>query len=135
LTLRYLLDTDTLSALLKPSPNLVLARRLASEPQDAIYTSSITAGELAYGAARADRPRLMERVEAVLDALPIVSFDAAAASVYGRLRAELEAAGRSLAEADLRIASTAMAHDLVVVTGNARHFAGVPGLAVENWLT
>jgi len=112
-----------------------LARRLAGEPIDAIFTSAITAGELAYGAVRADRPRLVEKVQAVLDALPIVSFDAAAAKVYGGLRAALEASGRSLAEADLRISSTALAHGLVVVTGNTRHFARVPGLAVEDWLT
>ena len=76
----------------------------------------------------------MAKVETILDALPIVSFDTSAAHQYGELRAQLEAAGRTLGEADLRIASTALAYDLVVVTGNGRHFSRVPGLAVENWL-
>lgn len=132
--MRYLLDTDTLSALLRPRPDLVLGRRLASEPQEGIFTSAITAGELAYGAARSGRPQLIEKVTLVLDSLPVVSFDAAAAATYGRLRADLEAAGTSLAEADLRIASTALAHGMVVVTGNGRHFSRIPGLPVENWL-
>lgn len=119
---------------MRPRPDLALARRVAAESQEAIFTSAITAGELVYGAVKADLPRLMDKVESVLDALPIVSFDALAAQVYGRLRADLEAAGRSLAEADLRIASTALAHDMVVVTGNKRHFARVPGLSMEDWL-
>jgi tRNA(fMet)-specific endonuclease VapC len=76
----------------------------------------------------------LEKVQTVLDALPVISFDVAAAHIYGELRAQLERAGRPLGEADLRIASTAMAYDLVVVTGNTRHFVRVPGLAVEDWL-
>jgi tRNA(fMet)-specific endonuclease VapC len=76
----------------------------------------------------------MEKVQMVLAALPIISFDGVAAYIYGELRAELERAGRALGEADLRIASTALAYDLVVVTGNQRHFVRVPGLAVEDWL-
>lgn len=39
-----------------------------------------------------------------------------------------------VAEPDLRIASIALAHDLTLVTGNARHFSRVPGLNVENWM-
>lgn len=134
MTVRYLLDTDTLSALLKPRPNLVLGRRLAAEEPASVFTSAISAGELVYGAERAGRPRLIEKVATVLDALPVVSFDVAAAHRYGRLRAALEAQGTRLAEPDLRIASIAMAYEMVVVTGNLRHFSRVPGLAVEDWL-
>jgi predicted nucleic acid-binding protein len=31
------------------------------------------------------------------------------------------------------IASVALAHDMVLVTGNVAHFARVPDLAIENW--
>jgi tRNA(fMet)-specific endonuclease VapC len=34
----------------------------------------------------------------------------------------------------MQIASIALANELVVVTGNVRHFGRVPGLTVENWL-
>jgi len=59
----------------------------------------------------------------------------AAADIYGRLRADLEAKGRRLAEPDLRIASIVLARELVLVTGNVRHFSRVPALKVENWLS
>jgi hypothetical protein len=53
---------------------------------------------------------------------------------FGRLKASLEARGQPRSEPDLRIAAIALQHRMTIVTGNARHFAGIPGLAVENWL-
>jgi tRNA(fMet)-specific endonuclease VapC len=47
----------------------------------------------------------------------------------------LERAGTPLPEPDLRIAATALARSLTVATGNIRHFARIPGLNVENWLS
>ncbi|MCZ7627358.1 MAG: hypothetical protein M5R38_17770 [Candidatus Methylomirabilis sp.] len=64
----------------------------------------------------------------------ILAFDAAAARVYGQLRAELERRGTSVSEPDLRIASIALVRRLTVVTGNVRHFSRIADLRVENWL-
>jgi tRNA(fMet)-specific endonuclease VapC len=36
-------------------------------------------------------------------------------------------------DADLLIASTALDHGRVLVTGNTAHFAWIPGLTIENW--
>jgi tRNA(fMet)-specific endonuclease VapC len=58
----------------------------------------------------------------------------AAAEIYGPLRSELGVKGKRLDEPDLRIASIALAHGLILVTGNVRHFDRVPGLTVEDWL-
>lgn len=133
----YLLDTDILSNLLRPVPSTNLATRLAAIAGEALFTSSITLGELVYGAHR-QGPRgrlLLERIDQVLlPGRPVLPFDDAAARRYGELRAELERRGTPLDEADLRVAAIALARNLAVVTGNARHFRRVPGLAVENWL-
>jgi predicted nucleic acid-binding protein len=72
--------------------------------------------------------------ETLLPNLPVLPFDASAARRYGEVRAELERRGTPIGDADLRIASIALARNLTVVTGNVRHFRKVPGLAVENWL-
>lgn len=66
--------------------------------------------------------------------LRVLPFDAAAAAEYGSLRARLEGLETPIGNADMQIASIALAHDLVVVTGNVRHFERVPSLAVANWL-
>ena len=131
----YCFDTDTLSAVLKRDPPLGLIRRLAQVAPEDQFTTTITLGELLYGAARRGSPRLTKRVrEVVALASRVLPFDERAAEVYGPLRAELERNGKRLDEPDLRIASIALSHDLTVVTGNVRHFGRVPNLVVENWL-
>lgn len=131
----YCLDTDVISAVLKPVPPLHLIRRLAVIPAECQFTTAITVGELTYAAVRRGNARLAERVQHLIhEAGVVLPFDEVAARTYGDLRATLEQAGQPLAEPDLRIASIALANELTVVTGTVRHFDRVPGLAVENWL-
>ena len=134
----YLFDTDILSNLLRRAPEPRLVRRLASTPPEEQATSSITMGELLYGARRLGErgDALVERIEAtLLPNLAVLPFDAVAARTYGALRATLERGGTPIGDADMRIASIALTREMVVVTANTRHFARVPDLQVENWLT
>ena len=133
----YLLDTDILSNLLKRAPSTTLIAKLASVPPEHQFTSSITLGELVYGAYRLPtRPDLfLQRLNSTLPPnLAALPFDGAAARRYGEVRAELERQGTPLGDADLRIGAIALARGLTVVTGNVRHFQRIPGLPVENWL-
>lgn len=130
----YCLDTDVLSAIMRRDPPLDVVRRAAAIPAADQCTTSVTLGELLYGAAKRGSDRLAERVEQLILATGLVlPFDEPAAREYGTLRAQLEREGRRLAEPDLRIASIALSRGLTLVTGNTRHFARVPGLRVENW--
>lgn len=130
----YCLDTDVLSAIMRRDPPLDVVRRAAAIPAADQCTTSVTLGELLYGAAKRGSDRLAERVEQLILATGLVlPFDEPAAREYGTLRAQLERDGRRLAEPDLRIASIALSRGLTLVTGNTRHFARVPGLRVENW--
>jgi tRNA(fMet)-specific endonuclease VapC len=133
----YLLDTDILSNLMKPSPSLALIRRLASVPAEQQFVSSISLGELVYGAHRATARTafLLQQINrVVLPNLPILPFDAHAARRYGEVRARLDQQGTPIGDADVRIAATALVLGLTVITGNVRHFQRVPDLVVENWL-
>ncbi len=106
----YCFDTDVLSTVLKRDPRLQLIRRLAQTPPEDQFTTSITLGELLYGASRRGSPRLMVSVrEIILRAQEVLPFDELAAEVYGPLRARLESEGRRLDEPDLRIASIVLA--------------------------
>jgi tRNA(fMet)-specific endonuclease VapC len=131
----YCFDTDVFSAVIRRDPPLPLLRRVAQVPPAEQATTTITLGELLYGAARRGSERLTKRVrEVVTMATVILPFDADAAEVYGPLRARLESEGRRLDEPDLRIASIALSRRLTLVTGNTRHFSRVADLMVENWL-
>jgi predicted nucleic acid-binding protein len=133
----YLLDTDILSNLLKRAPSTALIAKLASVPPEQQFTSSITLGELVYGAHRlqADAGLLLERLDRTLPPnLPVLPFDVAAARRYGEVRAELEQRGTPLGDANIRIGAIALARGLTVVTGNVRHFQRIPELKLENWL-
>lgn len=132
----YLFDMDALSQIIKKNPSTAFIRRLAATEPERQFTTSITVGELVYGAHKSDRPGyFIEQLEKwVWPNIQILSFDPDTAKVYGKLRAELEKKGTPLTEPDLRIASIAIHHELIVITGNVRHFSKVPGLGVENWL-
>jgi predicted nucleic acid-binding protein len=84
------------------------------------------------GAARTD---LLERIEAFVPLLArVLPFDEAAARIFGPLKAELQRLGTPLDEADLRVASIALANNLTPITGDERHVRRVRGLASENRL-
>jgi len=132
----FLFDTDVISDLMTPPSSQRLVERLASVPKAQQFTSSITVGEVAYGAHRMQgrTGELLSRLDSTLaQNIAVVPFDEDAAHHYGELRSELERRGTPIGDADIRIASVALARGLTVVTGNVRHLQKVPGLAVENW--
>jgi tRNA(fMet)-specific endonuclease VapC len=128
------LDTDSLSELMRarPSPRLVARLEHVSTTEQA--TTAITLGEIAYGARKAGRPALYDRALGLLRGVTILDFDRGAAERYGEIRLTLERAGILLADPDLRIASIAAASERLLVTGNLKHFARVPGLRAEDWI-
>jgi tRNA(fMet)-specific endonuclease VapC len=92
------------------------------------------AAELRYGCAKAGSPRLQKAVEDLLGEIEVLPFEAPADAEYGRLRAELEAAGKTIGGNDLLIAAHAYALGATVVTANVQEFKRVRRLKVENWL-
>lgn len=128
---RYLLDTNTVSHLLKA--HLVVARHLAAVPITSISISAITEGELLYGLARRpEAKRLHLAVREFLCRVDVLPWDHDVAEHYGRVHAAMTAEGKVLAPLDLLIASHALATSTVLVS-NDRAFAQVPALPVEDW--
>ena len=132
----YLFDTDVITNLFKPRPSVSLLARLASLAQREQYISTITMMEIVYGAMKSRRPEyhLSNLNKILLPSVNIASFDAKAAYICGRLRANLEKKGRTISLADMEIAAIAMAHEFVLITGNTKHFDRIDGLKFENWL-
>ncbi len=132
----YLFDTDIITNVLKKQPSQCLLERLALIPKHQQHISTVTVSEIVYGAMKSSRPayHLNNLEQILLPSVNVVSFDSKAACVCGRLRAELEKKGQPLDLADIEIASIAIAEDLILITGNIRHFGRIEGLRLENWL-
>jgi len=129
----YLLDTNIVSDLMK-NPSGKVFKQIARVGEDKICTSVIVASELRYGAAKKGSPVILEKVEAILNELPVLPYQAPADRDYGVIRASLEAAGQTIGSNDLLIAAHARSLGLTLVTDNVREFRKVRGLKVESWL-
>ncbi|ARE42443.1 VapC toxin protein (plasmid) [Rhodovulum sp. P5] len=120
-----LLDTNVLSALRRPERAEQVARWLRAQPDDALFLSVVTIGEIERGIAlqapkNPDFARdLADWLSATMDyyADRILDFGAAEARIWGRLSAEIGSAG-----ADLMIAATALHHGAAVATRNVTDF-------------
>ncbi len=131
--LTYMLDTNICIYVMKSYPLELRDKFNALAEQ--LCISSITLGELHYGAEksarRADNLTAIEHFVARLDVLP---FAEKAAVHYGQVRAELERAGTPSGPHDIQIGGHARSEGLIVVTNNMREFARMPGVRAENWV-
>jgi predicted nucleic acid-binding protein len=132
----HLLDTSVYSQPLRPKPLPSVERRWKALGDTKVCTSVICEAELLTGLERKGSRRLWQAYREILEGrVPLVAVDAAVARTYSALAAGLLEAGRPHPAFDLLIASTAKTHGLVVATLNVRHFAGLDGVAVEDWST
>ena len=131
--MRFLLDTNILWDLVR-HPHGRISDHVKEVGEQNICTSIVVAAELRYGAAKRDSSRLTVQLEAVLNAIDVLSLEQPADVVYERLRARLERAGQSIGANDLLIAVHAVALGHTVVTDNEREFSRIDDLRVENWL-
>ena len=132
--MRYMLDTNICIYISKHQPPEVRQRLAALKPGDVVM-SSITYGELIYGASKSNQKKRVLRILADLkERIPILALNEGAATAYGEIRAHLEKSGRPIGANDLWIASHARTEGLTLVTNNLREFKRVPKLNIENWV-
>ena len=131
MSVRYLLDTNAASYLINKK-SLAMDRHLAKVAVVELGISAVTEGELRYGAAMKGSTPLQSAVENFVLTVTILPWDSTVAREYGRLRSELERAGRVTGSLDMMIAAHAVALDVVLVTGD-RAFARIKSLRTEDW--
>lgn len=122
--MKYLLDSNIIiMTILGIGPPL--RERLAACDEGDVAISVIAYGEVAFGAARGKPPEF-DKLQAFIEEVPVLDFDASAALAYAKLPFKR-------ASFDRLIAAHALALGLILVTNNERDFDDIPGLAVENW--
>ena len=129
----YLLDTDTVIYGLKANPTVEENLRL--HLHDPLMISVITLMELYYGAYKSKKTTSnLAKIKALENSLEVVVLGRECVEIFGMLKADLEQSGTPLDDFDLILASSALAHNLILVTNNLKHFKSIQGLRLENWV-
>lgn len=125
--MKWLLDTNTLSELTKPTPAKALIGWLEANEADSAI-SAITIGELVAGLERLPEGKKRRTLERALRFLredyagKIFDFTEGVAVEWGRLVAEAQKEGRKLSVLDSQIEATAIHFGLIVATRNGGDF-------------
>jgi tRNA(fMet)-specific endonuclease VapC len=131
---RYLLDTNTVSALMRGEPRV--AMRVTETPRQDVAISQVTAAEIEFGLrylpASRRRRALETQWSVIASELLRLPWSDEVSRLFGERKARLEKAGRRMSDFDLAIAVHALAHGLTLVTAD-RAFERLR-LTRENWL-
>ena len=131
----YLIDTNVISELVRPKPDAAVLDWFASTPDDALFLSVLTLGEIRKGVEKLPEPQRREKLRLWLEhdlrdwfGTRILSIGPDVADHWGRLLAQ---AGRPVPAVHSLLAATALHHDLRLVTRNTKDF-DYTGLEVIN---
>lgn len=134
------LDTNVLSEALKPVPSGIVLRWLAAQAPSAVFTTTITLGEVLYGIEALPlgkrRMRLLAAVEKMFAeqfAGRILPFDEDAARLFARIVASRNAEGRPISQLDAMIAAIARFHRAAVATRNTADFEHCGIQVIDPW--
>ncbi|MBK8510842.1 MAG: type II toxin-antitoxin system VapC family toxin [Saprospiraceae bacterium] len=128
---KYLLDTNIAIFYMKGKYNL--DERFVNITPGNLFISEITLAELKYGVENSEHT---EKNRKVLDLfltgvkiLPIFH----ALDLYAKEKVRLQKAGTRIDDFDLLIGTTAITHNLVMVSNNTSHFKIIKGIKLEDW--
>ena len=128
----YLLNTDIIIYILKGNPSV--QKNLRKHVHDPLKISVITLMELYYGAYKSQKITAnLAKIKTLEEELEVLPAGQESVEIFGINKAALEKDGAPLDDFDLIIASTALTHNLTLVTNNVKHFERIKGLKLENW--
>ncbi len=131
---RYLLDTNVVSNVTKPTPSPQLLEWMAGQVDEDLFISSLTVAEIQHGVLGLPAGRKRRVLEAwfrgpdgpqALFAGRVLAFDGAAALAWAGLMADGSARGRPRSALDMIVAAVAAVNGCRVVTDNERNPAGL----------
>jgi tRNA(fMet)-specific endonuclease VapC len=132
---RYLLDTNAVSALMKGDEHVVKRLRTLNRGEAAIPQPAIA--EIAYGIELLPRSKrrtaLQDRFDLVRTELARSPWTEAVSEHFGVIKAALERKGQRIEDFDAAIAAHALAEGAILVTANLRDMTRVGDLQVEDW--
>jgi predicted nucleic acid-binding protein len=135
-----LLDTNSISEIMRPAPDVDFMRWINSQPNSSIWTTSINIYEIRAGLKSMPTGRRRSALAAFFDRWVaevlqgrIANFDEAAAECAADLAAARKAKGIPDEARDTMIAGIVLANRATLATRNVRHFADIAGSVVNPW--
>ncbi|MCL2478559.1 MAG: type II toxin-antitoxin system VapC family toxin [Treponema sp.] len=132
----YLVDTNVISELSKSRPDKNVSSWIINTPEQNLFLSVITIGEIIYGINKLTDKARKNRLTAWLDSViyegfenRILDLNLNTMRIWGEMYASVT---RSLPVQDTLIAATAIAGNLTIATRNIKDFRDIPGLSVFN---
>jgi predicted nucleic acid-binding protein len=134
------LDTNLISELLLPQPNVDVTVWLASQPLESVFTTAITQAEVLFGIRILPMEKRQLSLEMTTKAIfledmagRILPFEAAAADIYASVVAKRKAMGRPMSQFDAQIAAITLSHGAALATRNVRDFAHIGLDVIDPW--
>jgi len=135
---KVLLDTDIFSEILKWK-NLNIAKR-AKEYHAVLgrYTvSMLSVMEIVKGLHKVYRETQIRQFLTEISKAEVLTLNVKSAELTGRIYADLERKGLPIGRIDPMIAAIALENNLMLVTGNSKHFQSIQDvgydLKLDNW--
>ncbi|ODS37610.1 twitching motility protein PilT [Candidatus Altiarchaeales archaeon WOR_SM1_SCG] len=130
---QVLVDTDILSLFFKEHPGVVARFKEYLKEYETLNFSIITYYEIVSGLKYRDARKQIGsflKFAGYNSILPLTTQSVTiSADIYNNLRKQ----GELIDDIDILIAGIALANDLVLVTGNEKHFKRIEGLKLQNW--
>lgn len=132
--MRYLLDTNIISNVVKPHPSESLLAWMAGRNDEDLFIASLTIAEIQRGILETPVGKKRKLLEdwfsgpegpQALFAGRVLSFDASAGLLWANLMADGRKKGWSRSALDTIIAAVAVANQCVIVTDNEKDFLGL----------
>lgn len=135
---KTLIETDIFSEIRKGKNPQVIAKAIAYKTIFKHYTISvITVSEVIKGWRKLNRNDRIQEFLIDLPQMEILSLEQKSAELSGLIYADLEKTGQPIGLADVLIAAIAIENNLILATGNTKHYQkiqllGYP-LQLDNW--
>ncbi|TDB63745.1 PIN domain-containing protein [Arundinibacter roseus] len=132
----YLLDTNICVHFLKDEYEI--KERIESVGLSSCFLSEITIAELLFGVENSLPTRKQSNLAKVKKLQTLYSGRilgiGPALHEDARQKTQIRKMGRTVGEFDLLIGSTAIVHELILVTRNTRDFENLSGIILESWV-
>jgi predicted nucleic acid-binding protein len=136
---KVLLDTCTLAEIRKPKPDEAVVEAVRAIPDQQLYLSVLTVGEIAKGIGLLAAGKKRSELTSWLAGLEgqfserVLPIDVETGRMWGELTARAQKKGYAIATVDGLIAATALRHGLHVMTRNEEDFKATGVRVINPW--